>query len=94
MLAPAAVFMAGVTSLWAVHVSAYSLVRIICLRLAMRPILRVARNTGKVRIVRGHLVTIRADRSVVWHWEPGVVKRRARPRRRRMAGIARRRISR
>lgn len=60
----------------------------------MRPVLRVASNTRKVRIVRGHLMAVRAYRSVVWYWEPGVIKRRPGPRRRRMAGIARRWISR
>ena len=54
----------------------------------------VAVDAGKLGIVGRNLVTIRAYRTVMRDREPGVIKGRSCPRRRRVAGIAGRWVAR
>ena len=53
----------------------------------------MAINACKLRVVRRDLVAVRAHRAMVWNSEPGVIKRRPCPPRRRVAGVAGRRIT-
>ena len=60
----------------------------------MRSRVRVAIDARKLRVIGRNLVAVRANRSVVRDRKPGVIKGRPCPRRRRVAGVAGRRITR